>query len=149
MKDLYPAQQKMLNEKATFDPESPAIPCGLMAKSFFNDTLTFYKKFTEGKTPKEDDKIELNTSDIAWTTDVGKFNNIKDLPKDVKSYKDIQWQDMKDPRFIVWMRNAGLPNFRKLYGVIDEDIKAGTYTLKVDAQYNVAPFEGNKQFVLS
>ena len=149
MKDLYPAQQKMLNEKATFDPESPAIPCGLMAKSFFNDTLTFYKKFTEGNNPKEDDKIELNTSDIAWTTDVGKFNNIKDLPKDVKSYKDIQWQDMKDPRFIVWMRNAGLPNFRKLYGVIDEDIKAGTYTLKVDAQYNVAPFEGNKQFVLS
>jgi hypothetical protein len=149
MKDLYPAQQKMLNEKATFDPESPAIPCGLMAKSFFNDTLTFYKKFTEGKNPKEDDKIELNTTDIAWTTDVGKFNNTKDLPKDVKSYKDIQWQDMEDPRFIVWMRNAGLPNFRKLYGVIDEDIKKGTYTLKVDAQYNVAPFEGNKQFVLS
>lgn len=149
MKDLYPAQQKMLNEKATFDPESPAIPCGLMAKSFFNDTLTFYKNFIDGKNPKEDDKIELNTSDIAWTTDVGKFNNIKDLPKDVKSYKDIQWQDMEDPRFIVWMRNAGLPNFRKLYGVIDEDIKAGTYTLKVDAQYNVAPFEGNKQFVLS
>jgi hypothetical protein len=24
--------------------------------------------------------------------------------------------------FIVWMRTAGLPNFRKLYGKIEEDI---------------------------
>jgi hypothetical protein len=74
MKDLYPAQQKMLSE-AKFDLESPAIPCGLMAKSFFNDTLTFYKKYN--KDPKKDNvEFDLNTSDIAWTTDVGKFNNI-------------------------------------------------------------------------
>ena len=46
MMDLYPAQQKMISE-AKFDPESPAIPCGLMAKSFFNDTLTFYKKYVK------------------------------------------------------------------------------------------------------
>jgi hypothetical protein len=77
MMDLYPAQQKMLS-KADFDPESPAIPCGLMAKSFFNDTLTFYKKYNkESKNPEKDNvKFDLNTSDIAWTTDVGKFNNI-------------------------------------------------------------------------
>lgn len=153
VQDLYPAQQKKLSGGVFEDLESPAIPCGLMAKSFFNDTLTFYKKYVKDtKTPNKDNiEFDLNTTDIAWTTDVGKFSNIKDedLPEGVKSYKDIQWQDMEDPRFIVWMRNAGLPNFRKLYGVIDEDIKAGTYTLKVDAQYNVAPFEGKKQFVLS
>jgi len=75
MMDLYPAQQKMINSEAKFDPESPAIPCGLMAKSFFNDTLTFYKKYD--KDPKKDNvEFDLNTSDIAWTTDVGKFNNI-------------------------------------------------------------------------
>ena len=77
MMDLYPAQQKMINSEAKFDPESPAIPCGLMAKSFFNDTLTFYKKFNkESKNPEKDnEEFDLNTSDIAWTTDVGKFNN--------------------------------------------------------------------------
>ena len=77
MMDLYPAQQKMINSEAKFDPESPAIPCGLMAKSFFNDTLTFYKKYNkESKNPKKDNvEFDLNTSDIAWTTDVGKFNN--------------------------------------------------------------------------
>jgi hypothetical protein len=73
MKDLYPAQQKMISG-ADVDPESPAIPCGLMAKSFFNDTLTFYKKYN--KDPKKENvEFDLNTSDIAWTTDVGKFNN--------------------------------------------------------------------------
>lgn len=56
---------------------------------------------------------------------------------------------MTDPRFIVWMRNAGLPDFRKLYGVIDKDLKPGTYTLRVNNQYNVKPFEGSKTFVLS
>jgi hypothetical protein len=28
--------------------------------------------------------------------------------------------------FIVWMRTAGLPTFRKLYGKIDQDLPAGT-----------------------
>lgn len=116
-----------------------------MAKSFFNDTLKLYKQ-DSGKNVE----IEFNTDDIAWTTDVGKFSNIKDLPTGVNSYEEIQWLNMEDPRFIVWMRNAGLPNFRKLYGVIEDDLKAGTqYHLEVDAQYNVAPFEGKKKFVLS
>ena len=147
--DLYRAQQfnlkkQPMNTKAYL--ESPAIPCGLMAKSFFNDTLNLYKNEGDDKT-----EIVFNTDNIAWTTDVGKFSNIKkeNLPSGVDDYKSIQWQDMTDPRFIVWMRNAGLPNFRKLYGIIDEDLKPGYYKLEIDAQYNVAPFEGKKKFALS
>ena len=30
--------------------------------------------------------------------------------------------DMTDEHFIVWMRTAGLPNFRKLWGKIEEDL---------------------------
>ena len=33
--------------------------------------------------------------------------------------------------FIVWMRTAGLPNFRKLYGKVTEDLKKGTYELRI------------------
>lgn len=35
-------------------------------------------------------------------------------------------------RFAVWMRTSGLPDFRKTWGKIDSDIKAGEYTIEVD-----------------
>ena len=47
------------------------------------------------------------------------------------------------------MRTAGLPNFRKLYGKIEKDLPAGTYTVIVDNKYNVSSFDGSKYFVLS
>ena len=51
--------------------------------------------------------------------------------------------------FIVWMRTAGLPNFRKLYGVINEDLEVGTYYLRVENNYDVSSFDGHKYFVIS
>ena len=42
--------------------------------------------------------------------------------------------------FIVWMRTAGLPNFRKLWGKIDTDLKAGQYKVKISNNYQVKPF---------
>ena len=54
-----------------------------------------------------------------------------------------------EEHFIVWMRTAGLPTFRKLYGQINEDIVNGTYYLKIDNNYDVTSFDGTKNFVLS
>lgn len=51
--------------------------------------------------------------------------------------------------FIVWMRTSGLPNFRKLYGVIGQNLVAGTYQLNINNSYAVASFGGHKTFVLS
>ena len=58
---------------------------------------------------------------------------------------------MTDPHFIVWMRTAGLPNFRKLWGQIsDTTLKAGeTYTVEVDNNYPVNTFSGQKSLVFS
>jgi len=47
------------------------------------------------------------------------------------------------------MRTAGLPDFRKLWGRINTDLEAGTYYLNVNNRYNVAPYDGEKYFVLS
>jgi len=56
---------------------------------------------------------------------------------------------MKDEHFIVWMRTAGLPNFRKLWGRIDGDLEVGKYKLKIQNNFDVASFSGKKMFVIS
>merc|ERR1712166_750688 len=74
----------------------------------------------------------------------------------------IQWINMKDidttkngandfggEHFIVWMRYAGLPTFRKLYARITENVPKGKYTMKIDNKFDVAPFEGKKSIVFS
>lgn len=79
----------------------------------------------------------------------------------VDAWKDVQWTDMEDEHFIVWMRYAGLPTFRKLWGRVqkdfnaatkigvDDDLTAGDYTITITNQYDVAPFEGKKSIVFS
>ena len=47
------------------------------------------------------------------------------------------------------MRTAGLPNFRKLWGRIDDTLKPGNYILRVKNHYEVKPFAGTKSFVIS
>jgi hypothetical protein len=50
----------------------------------------------------------------------------------------------------VWSRAAGLPDFLKLYGVIENGLDAGTYTLRVNNVWDESffPTESKKQFVL-
>lgn len=53
------------------DKKAPAIPCGLIAKSLFNDTYSI--KDSNSKT------VDINEKDIAWETDKEyKFKNTKD-----------------------------------------------------------------------
>jgi hypothetical protein len=47
------------------------------------------------------------------------------------------------------MRTAGLPSFRKLYGVINEDLNPGTYYFSIKNIYDVSSFSGTKKIVLS
>ena len=47
------------------------------------------------------------------------------------------------------MRTAGLPNFRKLWGVIEQDLKQGDYKVTIKNNYDVSSFAGSKYFVLS
>ena len=113
-----------------------ANPCGLMARSLFNDTYILYKKNGDGS-------FDIKDDDIAWEIDKDeKFSRVDE-------YKEKSWTDVEDKHFIVWMTPAGLPTFRKLYGKIDDDIDEGHYSLQVKANYDVSDFDGKIYFVLS
>ena len=51
--------------------------------------------------------------------------------------------------FIVWMRTAALPTFRKSWGRIDDGLSKGRYFLKINNKYDVKPFDGSKKFVVT
>ena len=117
------------------EPNEIAVPCGLIAKSYFNDTFSLsYSNNTI---------IEINQNNIAYKADKEKhFKNSQDPSK--------QWVDMTDEHFIVWMRPAAFPNFRKLWGRINQDLKEGeVFTLNVENNYDVSGFNGKKYFILS
>ena len=125
------------------NPNEVAVPCGLIAKSFFNDT---YQLKNEKGEP-----ITIDESNIAWEADKKlKYKNVKDPNgKDDEFYKKVQWIDMTDEHFIVWMRPAGLPNFRKLWGRIRENLPEGEYTVRIEDNFKVSAFKGRKHIVLS
>jgi len=101
-------------------------------------------------------RINGTSKGIAWSSDVDKkFNNPPEGTKGI-----FLVDDFKDENFIVWMRTAGLPNFRKLYNIIHSDIKPGKYRIEIAnsasllslahfLDYPVSQFDGKKSVVLS
>lgn len=122
-------------------PDDIAIPCGLIAKSFFTDKYVLYDAKPDLPTAN---KKKIVSDDIAWKSDVEfKFKNQEG------DWRSKQWIDIEDQHFIVWMRTAGLPNFRKLYGNVKDGLEAGTYWLRITNSYDVSAFSGSKTFVMS
>lgn len=53
-------------------------------------------------------------------------------------------------RFQVWMETAAFPNFKVLYGQIDQDIPKGTnLTFMIENNYDVQHFDSKKFLVLT
>lgn len=116
------------------EPDAVANPCGLVAKSYFNDSYTFFDTDPSGLSDAglKAANITIDDTNIAWKSDAeNKFKNCEGCTfKDgtpAPTWEYVQWTSVTDPHFIVWMRTAGLPNFRKLWGQIDEKLSAGTY----------------------
>lgn len=69
-----------------------------------------------------------------------------------ETYKGIisPIKGVTDEHFIVWMRTATQPTFRKLYGWIDKPIRKGeVLVMNVTANYVVSRFRGSKELILS
>ena len=129
----FSSTQKALDDNTVLNPNDIAVPCGLVAKTFFNDRFSF-------KIGSEN--LVVDETNIAFGKDKKLFNKNPDKSK--------QWIDMTDEHFLVWMRPSGLPNPRKLWGRINRDLKKGeTIDITIDNKYNVNNYKGKKKIVLS
>jgi len=112
-------------------------PCGLIAWSFFNDTFKL-------KSQASNEYIIMKKEGIAWSSDLSKkFGN----PSNSSGIRLIA--DFTDEDFVVWMRTAALPSFKKLYRIIHQDIQEGAYTVEIENNYPVDDFDGEKYVVLT
>ena len=120
------------------EPQDVASPCGLIPQSIFNDTFIL---LPPQDSPKE--SINIKFDHLAWDIDVQeKFKNSD-------NWKSLQWTDVEDEHFMVWMSIAGLPTFRKLWGRIEEELEPGNYRMAILNNYNVEPFRGEKRMVMT
>ncbi|XP_015714533.1 cell cycle control protein 50A [Coturnix japonica] len=149
--------------------DKPIAPCGAIANSMFNDTLELYHIENDTRTA-----ITLIKKGIAWWTDKNvKFRNPTGDGKNLTALfqgttKPVNWPKpvyMLDSEpdnngfinedFIVWMRTAALPTFRKLYRLIERKsnlqptLQAGKYSLDITYNYPVHSFDGRKRMILS
>lgn len=165
-------------ENAT-EAERRINPCGLIAWSYFNDTYSL---------SRGDEAVPIRETGIAWQSDIDhkfadyepqNFNEGTPPLKYLRGGSSIAVDPNtatrlvgRDEHFIVWMRIAALPRFRKLWGRIDTDLKEGdqlaltvrfrqetcprsrakSYSaldLQIENRYNTYRFDGKKSVVLS
>eukprot|EP01043_Picozoa_sp_COSAG02_P013282 COSAG02_NODE_528_length_20698_cov_6.231710_20_plen_225_part_00 len=116
-------------------------PCGLVARSFFTDEFQLSSRGAD---------VPLSKDGVAWPRDEEEKFRATDSKNKYNRRTPLEDELVTDPDFIVWMRTAALPNFRKLRGRIDEDLEEGqTLTLTVYNNYDVSRFGGKKKVVLS
>ncbi|AWP16366.1 putative cell cycle control protein 50A-like isoform 2 [Scophthalmus maximus] len=143
--------------------KTPIVPCGSVANSMFNDSFKLYQIVSGAKI-----QVTLDGKGIAWWTDYNvKYRNPSVTPLKNAfngTVKPTFWSkpayelDPTDPAnngfinqdFLVWMRRAALPNFRKLYRRITEGdyakgLPAGNYSLEIAYNYPVLSFDGRKK----
>ena len=118
-----------------FSENDISSPCGLWARSFFNDT--FLLTFLNGT------RIKINEYNISNEYLRNKFYKRRN------DYKIKQWIDVENEHFINWMNIETFHNFKKIWGKIDIDLKPGNYNLYIKNNYDIKKYDAEKYFCLS
>lgn len=126
------------------DPETGKAyyPCGLVANSMFNDTFSQPRRIDSSA---NETTYNMTTKGIAFPTDRGIVKQTSYTPDEVvpppnwrarypNGYADGGVPDLsQDEAFVVWMRTAALPDFRKLAMRNDEDaMPAARYQVDIE-----------------
>ena len=148
----------------------PIATCGGVANSQFNDTITLQYEANQTQTP-----VGLLNKKIAWPTDQnvqffnpygntstsGLFNDTSRSSFFNESIHQLDTEDLspnlyQDEDFMVWMRTAALPTFRKLFRRIDHSenyfknsLPKGNYSLIIGYNFPVKDFDGTKAIIIS
>ncbi|XP_032979254.1 cell cycle control protein 50C-like isoform X2 [Rhinolophus ferrumequinum] len=147
---------------------TPIAPCGAIANSMFNDTIILSYNLNSSIHIK----VPMLSIGIAWWTDKYiKFQNPSlNLPSTFAgTTKPPYWpkpvyeldeenagnNGFLNEDFIVWMRTAAFPTFKKLYRRLyriqyfTEGLPAGNYSFNITYNFPVTRFQGEKSVVLS
>eukprot|EP00884_Botryococcus_braunii_P008318 jgi/Botrbrau1/17488/Bobra.0054s0071.2 len=147
-----PQQYIRGQQNSSLPNDGGIVPCGLIAWSFFNDTFAVSLQRGDTGTALP---VVVDDSNIAWPYDANHLYGAVQ-PENYNVEAGLRGGNTstmvlnKNQHWMVWMRPAAAPSFRKLWGVIHDDIPAGTI-VRVDVQnrYNTYLFNGQKTFVLS
>jgi len=138
------------------EPSNVISPCGLIAHSVFNDSFAL---FNSAGTPvalnetgiawESDLRYKFkNSANGSTGQNFPAFAHWRQKPcaelptaeqraKCAPTEATAGWcyegsgYCVEDEHFVVWMRAAGLPSFRKLYARINQRLPVGTYTVRV------------------
>ena len=136
--DMGVGGETSIDGNTILNPTDIAIPCGLMAKNYFNDNFTNWTIISS--TSKGN--ITVNETNISRKSDRERYRNIN-ISK--------QWLNMTDEHFLVWMRPSPFPNFEKLWGriKINTSLEAGTIlSVDIENKYDVKKFNGSKHLII-
>lgn len=151
------------------DPATNKIiyPCGLIANSVFNDTYSDPVLLNVAGSNSANQTYVMSERGIVWPGEKNKYGRTKYAADQVvpppfwrgtggiyafgNSYTNSTLFDPReDEHFMVWMRTAGLPTFRKLYKRNDTaPMPPGRYLIQAVDNYPVAMFDGTKSIVFS
>jgi len=124
-----------------------AYPCGLVANSFFNDTI-FGKYCPGGHSCSNFSSSDWTENDIVWPTDSVKFVQTSH-PTTMSPY-GFQLPRIDDPHFKTWMRISLLPDFRRLYAIIHKDLHAGdSVQIQVANVFDVKSVSAKKYIIIA
>ncbi|KAJ3415789.1 hypothetical protein HDV05_004061 [Chytridiales sp. JEL 0842] len=147
-------------------------PCGAIANSYFSDIISDFYTPATIKSSSADASVKFSERGIAWSTDGLRYKksslaqlpdvNQKVFPPPMwvksnpwgldlsKGYTKDNFVDVTtSERFWSWMRTAGLPTLRKLWGQRDGDILKGTYVMNITQNFDHRLFGGTKSIVIS
>ncbi|KAI8338992.1 CDC50/LEM3 family [Chlamydoabsidia padenii] len=138
-------------------------PCGLIANSMFNDTISNLTQITDSGAQQQ--QYGWRRDGLTWATEYNKYgttgyqlDQIIPPPNWQSRFPQGQYTEQYPPpdlgkqmeRLKVWMSVAALPDFRKLWGRNDgQDLSAGRWRATIDLNFNTQNYGGQKWLILT